>query len=220
MGCGASKKYAPVALEIPPRKLNVDWICKNRIDLAQHFEHKKVLGKGKFGIVSLTLCPENKQYVAIKYIPKQIIFDTKGANRIRQEIIFASQFEHPFIINYFGDFNTSSCVAMVFQYAPGGEFFTRMKKQLRMPESHAMFYFGEIALGLKYLHDQHIVYRYIFESNMNNVMFEKIQWRFYDVYNTVFSLSLTSVHVTHNLFVHYLQRFKTREHVTRRNGTY
>lgn len=50
---------------------------------------------------------------------------------------------------------------MVFQYAPGGEFFTRMKKQDKMPESHAMFYFGEIALALKYLHGLDIVYRLV-----------------------------------------------------------
>lgn len=90
-------------------------------------------------------------------------------------------FQHPFIIAYFGeyvvrchlpyiacgvdigvlsDLQTPACICMVFQYAPGGELFTRMKKQITMPESHAMFYAGEIALTLNYLHGLHIVYRF------------------------------------------------------------
>lgn len=67
------------------------------------------------------------------------------------------------------DGQTPACIAMVFQYAPGGELFTRMKKQMKMPEPNAMFYFGEISLALKYLHDKHIVYRLVIQSVSQSV---------------------------------------------------
>lgn len=90
----------------------------------QNFEHSKVLGeiflasaiffiyhvsvgKGKFGIVTLSLCIETNSFVAVKHIPKEIIFEAKAASRIRQEIDIASMVSHPFIVPYFGEYTAS-----------------------------------------------------------------------------------------------------------------
>ena len=83
-----------------------------------------------------------------------------------------SMISHPFIIRVFGYYdvclrddrcsNTSQShdvVGMVFEFASGGELFTRMKKIQKMPEEVAKFYFCEIAHALGYLHSLNIVYR-------------------------------------------------------------
>jgi hypothetical protein len=60
---------------------------------------------------------------------------------------------------------------MVFQYAPGGEFYTLMKKKFKLPESHAMFYTCEIALVLKYFLEKSIVYRYVYSLHLYSNLF-------------------------------------------------
>jgi transposase-like protein len=40
-------------------------------------------GKGKFGTVAVSTCRESSLFVAIKFIPKEIIFTTKSADRIK-----------------------------------------------------------------------------------------------------------------------------------------
>ena len=56
---------------------------------------------------------------------------------------------------------------MVFDYAFGGELYNRMKKDHKMNESVAKFYFCEIAMSLHYLHDEmKIVYRDLKPENV------------------------------------------------------
>lgn len=51
-------------------------------------------------------------------------------------------------------------IGMVFEYASGGELYTRMKKSHKMSENVAKFYFCEIAHALGYLHSLKIIYRF------------------------------------------------------------
>jgi serine/threonine protein kinase len=44
-------------------------------------------------------------------------------------------------------------------YCPGGELFYHIHKKGRLLEEEAKFYFGEILMGLDYLHKKQIIYR-------------------------------------------------------------
>jgi serine/threonine protein kinase len=50
----------------------------------ESFELKVVIGKGKFGLVYTAQHAASEKYVAIKFISKGIIFETKGVQRIQQ----------------------------------------------------------------------------------------------------------------------------------------
>ena len=50
----------------------------------ESFELKVVIGKGKFGLVYTAQHAASQKYVAIKFISKGIIFETKGVQRIQQ----------------------------------------------------------------------------------------------------------------------------------------
>ena len=57
-------------------------------------------------------------------------------------------------------------IGLVFEFASGGELFTRMKKQVKFSENVARFYFSEVASALGYLHAMNIVYRDLKPENI------------------------------------------------------
>ena len=87
------------------------------------------IGKGKFGFVFLSTHAAQGKCVAIKYISKTFVTECKSVERIRQEIEVVKKLDHPFIIHCYGGFDTPACIALVFEYACGGELFTHMKKK-------------------------------------------------------------------------------------------
>lgn len=55
---------------------------------------------------------------------------------------------------------------LVLEYCSGGELFSLLDKQGRLPESAARFYAAQLVLGLEYLHSQHIIYRDLKPENV------------------------------------------------------
>lgn len=98
---------------------------------------------------------------------KQFIFECQSLARIQQELDISLILRHPFIIYFYCAYETPSCYALVSEYALGGEFFTLLKKSIKLPELHSKFYFCEIALALDYLHNRlRIVYRDLKPENI------------------------------------------------------
>lgn len=169
MGGGASR-YT-VAVETNVSYKPVDWLASPNTRLVpmknEEFDPITAIGKGKFGLVFLSKHIATKKYVAVKYIPKQIVYESKSAVRIQQEISLLEIVDHPFIVFCFGGFETPTCKALVFEYAHGGELYNRMKHMHTLPESHSKFYFCEIALALSYLQDKlNYVYRDLKPENV------------------------------------------------------
>jgi serine/threonine protein kinase len=156
MGGGASKGYRLEAGNGQSAGPRPDWLqdpSKKLAPLSQNkFENLMGVGKGKFGFV---YCAKHasKKCVAIKYISKSFIHECKSIARINQEIALVQKIDHPYMVHCFGGFDTSECIALVFDYCMGGEFFTYLKKQTKISEGYAKFYFCEIALAISYLHE-------------------------------------------------------------------
>ena len=157
MGGGSSKAYR---LESGNGKMSgprPDWLqhpSKKLAPLSKNkFDNMKGIGKGKFGLVFLAKHGASKKCVAIKYMSKQFIHECKSIARINQELILLQKIDHPYMVHCFGGFDTPECIALVFDYCMGGEFFTYLKKETKIPEGYAKFYFCEIALAIFYLHD-------------------------------------------------------------------
>lgn len=127
------------------------------------------LGKGKFGFVFLCKHHSSSKHVAIKYISKDAIFENRSLIRIQQEASINQSMDHPFIIHCFGGFETSACIAFVFEFALGGELYTHLKKRKggTLTENEAKFYFVELTLALHYLHDTlGVIYRDLKPENI------------------------------------------------------
>eukprot|EP01038_Epipyxis_sp_PR26KG_P010546 gene10546-14168_t len=148
-----------------------DWLAERGSKLSafnvENVEKLIPIGKGKFGLVFLSKHKPSSKIVAVKFIPKQVIFENESLSRIQQEMNILQKLDHPFVVRFFGGFETSNCVALVFDYCFGGELYHLMKKNNKMPENMAKFYFCELALALHYLHNTlNIVYRDLKPENI------------------------------------------------------
>ena len=59
----------------------------------------------------------------------------------------------------FGSFETANYINLLVELYPGGELFFHINMNSTFDLQTARFYFAEILCGLKYMHDQNIIYR-------------------------------------------------------------
>ena len=114
MGGGSSTSYQFITetskLKIAPNN-TLDWVatgsnCRPPMK-PEGYEVIAPIGKGKFGLVHLVKALPSNKYLAIKYIPKQIIFDCEANNRIQNELDILMKVKHPFIMPCVGAFDVS-----------------------------------------------------------------------------------------------------------------
>jgi len=59
---------------------------------------------------------------------------------------------HPFLLKLEYAFETKSYLVFITEFCSGGELFFNLKKNYKMSEEHARYYFMEICLGVEHLH--------------------------------------------------------------------
>lgn len=125
------------------------------------FELIKVLGRGHFGKVILAKHLETNEFYAIKALKKSDIIAREEVDGLMAEkriFQIANLVKHPFLINLYSCFQTSSHVCFVMEYACGGDLMLHIHNDI-FTEPRATFYAACVVLGLQYLHDNKIIYR-------------------------------------------------------------
>jgi len=74
--------------------------------------------------------------------------------------------EHPFIVNLLAVFQDEKRIFMLMEYVNGGELFSHLRKEGRLPNDNARFYAGIIVLAFAYLHSLLVVYRDLKPENL------------------------------------------------------
>ncbi|CAO4368756.1 unnamed protein product [Caenorhabditis nigoni] len=125
-----------------------------------------VLGRGGFGKVYLasTLDPSGTQCVAIKSIKIPVDYD--GRSRLIDEIQILKKTKSPFLCEMLDCFETPEKVYLVLELLNGGELYSLIKEKGPMKRTQARYYLAQIALGLEYLHENHIMHRDLKSSNV------------------------------------------------------
>jgi RAC serine/threonine-protein kinase/serum/glucocorticoid-regulated kinase 2 len=136
-----------------------------------HFELVKVIGKGGFSKVLQVRKKDTGRLYAMKTMRKDFIIQEQKSHQVATERRVMARMQHPFIVKLHWAFQTvrsmqSSELNLVMDFYPGGELFFHLHNLGRFTEDQAKFYFGEIILGLEYLHSQHIVYRDLKPENI------------------------------------------------------
>lgn len=125
------------------------------------FQFLAVLGKGNFGKVMLAESRHTSKLCAIKVLKKDFIVENDEAESVKSEkrvFLTANREMHPFLLNLHCCFQTENRIYFVMEYISGGDLMWHIQKQ-RFSAKRAKFYACEVLLGLKYFHDNGIVYR-------------------------------------------------------------
>nr|QSH71650.1 serine/threonine-protein kinase SAPK8-like [Hedychium coronarium] len=122
---------------------------------SDRYELVKDIGSGNFGIARLMRDKQTKELVAVKYIERGEKID----ENVKREIINHRLLRHPNIIRFREVILTPTHLAIVMEYASGGELFERICDAGRFSEDEARFFFQQLISGVSYCHSMQVCHR-------------------------------------------------------------
>nr|AUS89411.1 SNF1-related protein kinase 2.7 [Sesuvium portulacastrum]AUS89441.1 CBL-interacting protein kinase 9 [Sesuvium portulacastrum] len=121
----------------------------------ERYEIIKDIGSGNFGVARLVRDKWSGQLFAVKYIER----GQKIEEHVQREIMNHRSLKHPNIIRFKEVFLTPTHLAIVMEYAAGGELFERICTAGRFSEDEARYYFQQLISGVSYCHSMQICHR-------------------------------------------------------------
>eukprot|EP00899_Mesostigma_viride_P013410 jgi/Mesvir1/2206/Mv09851-RA.1 len=119
------------------------------------YEVVRDIGSGNFGVARLVKDKVTGELLAVKYIERGVKID----ENVQREIFNHRMLRHPNIIQFKEVLLTPTHLAIVMEYASGGELFDRICKAGRFIEDEARFFFQQLISGVDYCHSQQICHR-------------------------------------------------------------
>ncbi|XP_062212506.1 serine/threonine-protein kinase SAPK8 isoform X3 [Phragmites australis] len=115
---------------------------------SDRYELVRDIGSGNFGVARLMRDRRTMELVAVKYIERGEKID----ENVQREIINHRSLKHPNIIRFKEVILTPTHLAIVMEYASGGELFERICKNVRFSEDEARYFFQQLISGVSYCH--------------------------------------------------------------------
>lgn len=126
-----------------------------REKLMDGYEVIRDIGSGNFGVAKLIKEKSTGQLFACKFIERGPKID----EHVQREIMNHRSLKHPNIIRFKEIFLTATHLAIVMEYAAGGELFERICTAGRFTEDEARYYFQQLISGVSYCHSMQICHR-------------------------------------------------------------
>ncbi|XP_071702786.1 serine/threonine-protein kinase SAPK3-like [Rutidosis leptorrhynchoides] len=123
--------------------------------MEEKYEPLKELGAGNFGVARLVKDKKTKELFAVKYIERGKKID----ENVQREIINHRSLRHPNIVRFKEVLLTKTHLAIVMEYAAGGELFGKITSAGRFSEDEARFFFQQLLSGVSYCHSMEICHR-------------------------------------------------------------
>lgn len=124
-------------------------------DSMERYEIVKDLGSGNFGVAKLVRDNITQHLFAVKFIERGHKID----EHVQREIMNHRSLKHPNIIRFKEVLLTPTHLAIVMEYAAGGELFQRICNAGRFSEDEARFFFQQLISGVSYCHSMEICHR-------------------------------------------------------------
>ncbi|KAJ8546132.1 hypothetical protein K7X08_018715 [Anisodus acutangulus] len=122
---------------------------------SDRYDFVRDIGSGNFGVARLMTDKHTKELVAVKYIERGDKID----ENVQREIINHRSLRHPNIIRFKEVILTPTHLAIVMEYASGGELFERISNAGRFNEDEARFFFQQLISGVSYCHSMQVCHR-------------------------------------------------------------
>ncbi|CAN6563020.1 unnamed protein product [Malus baccata var. baccata] len=122
---------------------------------SDRYDFVRDIGSGNFGVARLMTDKQTKELVAVKYIER----GSKIDENVKREIINHRSLRHPNIIRFKEVILTPTHLAIVMEYAAGGEMFERISNAGRFSEDEARFFFQQLISGVSYCHAMQVCHR-------------------------------------------------------------
>ncbi|KAA8538114.1 hypothetical protein F0562_027722 [Nyssa sinensis] len=121
----------------------------------ERYEIVKDIGFGSFGVAKLVRDNLTSEFVAVKFIERGKKID----EHVQREIMNHRSLKHPNIVRFKEVFLTPTHLAIVMEYAAGGELYKRICYAGRFIEDESRFYFQQLISGVSYCHSMQICHR-------------------------------------------------------------
>ncbi|GLT66215.1 hypothetical protein SLA2020_385940 [Shorea laevis] len=122
---------------------------------SDRYDFVRDIGSGNFGVARLMRDKVTKELVAVKYIERGDKID----ENVQREIINHRSLRHPNIVKFKEVILTPTHLAIVMEYASGGELFERICNAGRFSEDEARFFFQQLISGVSYCHAMQVCHR-------------------------------------------------------------
>ena len=134
------------------------------------YKYGRLLGKGAFGKVNLSLHILTGRLVAIKSINKEKITTERQKQKIKFETkIMKRLSKSNNIVKFFETYETKKHICIVMEYICAGDLLSYIKKRGKLQEPVAKFIFKQIILALKFIHENNIVHR---DIKLDNILID------------------------------------------------
>ncbi|XP_057738775.1 serine/threonine-protein kinase SAPK2-like isoform X1 [Arachis stenosperma] len=123
--------------------------------MEERYEIIKDIGSGNYGVAKLVKDKRSGALYAVKFIHRGHKID----EHVQREIINHRSLKHPNIIRFKEVLCTPTHLAIVMEYAAGGELFERICNAGRFSEDEARYFFQQLISGVSYCHSMEICHR-------------------------------------------------------------
>ncbi|GLU16161.1 hypothetical protein SLE2022_326070 [Rubroshorea leprosula] len=121
----------------------------------ERYEIVKDIGSGNFGVAKLVKDKCTEELFAVKFIERGLKID----EHVQREILNHRSLKHANIVRFKEVLLTPTHLAIVMEYAAGGELFERICSAGRFSEDEARFFFQQLISGISYCHSMQICHR-------------------------------------------------------------